>query len=132
MALISIMGPLANILVALGVLVFFRILSGLFGVPGMPGAAHSFYMILIYMIGINLMLAVFNLLPIPPLDGSKVLAMFLPDRYYRVLMRHEGFVIVLLLVLLYTGLLMAPLRFLQGMLMNLLLLITSPIDLLFR
>jgi Zn-dependent protease len=131
MALISIMGPLANILAALAVLVFYRILLGVFGSP-QTDAANSFFLILIYMILINLTLAVFNLMPIPPLDGSKVLGAFLPDRYYRVLIRREGIIIVAVLVLLYTGMLTGPIGFLRDLLLRFLLWITMPIELLFR
>ena len=136
MALISIMGPLANILVAFVVLCFFKALLGAFGFP-QTTAADSLFRILSYVIGINLMLAVFNLVPIPPLDGSKILAAFLPDKYYRVLMRHEGFIIVLLMLLLMWPFggrspLMAPIMFLQGALFEFLWWITTPIDLLFR
>ena len=44
-------------------------------------------------------LGLFNLLPLPPLDGSKVLAMFLPDRAYAVWMRYERYGMLVLLVL---------------------------------
>ena len=44
-------------------------------------------------------LGLFNLVPIPPLDGSKVLAMFLPDRAYAVWMRYERYGMLVLLVL---------------------------------
>ena len=49
----------------------------------------------------NLGLGLFNLLPIPPLDGSKVLFAFLPDRLYLQLMRYEHFGMLILLVLVY-------------------------------
>jgi Zn-dependent protease len=48
-------------------------------------------------------LGLFNLLPIPPLDGSKVVAMFLPDEIYRKLMRYERFGILVLLLLSWLG-----------------------------
>ena len=51
----------------------------------------------------NLLTGAFNLLPIPPLDGSKVLAAFLPDRQYITLMRYERYGIVVLLVLSFVG-----------------------------
>ena len=48
-------------------------------------------------------LGLFNLLPIPPLDGSKVAAVLLPDRIYLPLMRYERFGILLLLILSWQG-----------------------------
>lgn len=52
---------------------------------------------------INLGLMVFNLIPIPPLDGSKIMAVLLPDRAYEMLMRYERFGILLLLALSWFG-----------------------------
>lgn len=52
---------------------------------------------------LNLSLAVFNLLPIPPFDGSRVLFAFLPDKYYFGIMRYERYIQIVLLVLIYFG-----------------------------
>ena len=48
-------------------------------------------------------LGVFNLIPIPPLDGSKVLAVLLPDRQYQWLMRYERFGMLVLMALVLFG-----------------------------
>lgn len=65
-------------------------------------------------------LAVFNLLPIPPLDGSKVLYVILPRGICEKLLRYERFGFFLLAVLLWTGVLDAPLNFLRSGLIRLL------------
>ena len=63
-------------------------------------------------------LAVFNLFPIPPLDGSKVVFSLLPDELYLKLMRYERFGMLLLTVLLLTGVLDTPLVFLRNGLLD--------------
>ena len=63
-------------------------------------------------------LAVFNLIPIPPLDGSKVLLSVLSDRAYDWLMRYERYGMLLLMVLLFTNVLDVPLEFLRGGLLS--------------
>lgn len=59
-------------------------------------------------------LAVFNLFPVPPLDGSKVLFALLPKGSYYKLMRYERYGMILMMVLLLTGVLDAPLFFLRN------------------
>ena len=63
---------------------------------------------------LSLSLAVFNLLPISPLDGSKVVFSFLSDDAYARLMRYERYGMVLLLVLVWTGILGRPLSVVTG------------------
>ena len=67
---------------------------------------------------INISLAVFNLLPIPPLDGSRIFAMILPDRLYEKYFRYERVIMIVLMVLLFTGILNAPLAFLNNIFSN--------------
>lgn len=73
-----------------------------------------------YVIIISAGLAVFNLLPIPPLDGSKVLFSFLPPRWYWKLMRYERYGMILLAVLLLTNALDSTLYFMRSGLLSLL------------
>lgn len=90
MALVSLAGPLSNFALAV-----------LFVLPIKLGLASSVaYPILLQAILINLVLGVFNLIPIPPLDGSKIAASFLPDEWMHKILSWErwGFIFVLLFV----------------------------------
>ncbi|MCW2278341.1 site-2 protease family protein [Heliophilum fasciatum] len=93
MMLVAAAGPAMNVLLALASAVLFY---GLVGGPELE-------LILQYMLIINLSLAVFNLLPIPPLDGSKVLAGLLPDRYGQFLGPLEQYGSLILLLAIMTG-----------------------------
>lgn len=73
--------------------------------------AISTFFILAAVININL--AVFNLLPIPPLDGSRILGLLVPDKYYYQVMKYERQIMLVIFILLFTGALTAPLAFLS-------------------
>ena len=75
--LVAIAGIIANILIAVIFGLFIRFAPIIFGgtIPG------SFYQITSIIVILNLVLALFNLIPIPPLDGSKILFAFLPVKY---------------------------------------------------
>lgn len=67
---------------------------------------------------ININLAVFNLIPIPPLDGSRLLNVFLPTKYYFAIMRYERYISLFIILLIWVGLLDGPLHFLSNGLLN--------------
>jgi Zn-dependent protease len=67
---------------------------------------------------INIGLGVFNLFPIPPLDGSKVLGIILPDRIYFRLLSYERYGMFVLMALLFLGVLDRPLGFLRESVLN--------------
>lgn len=103
--LVSVVGPISNLFVALGCTVLFIAASRVFGPVGdLPaGLEQSFatYLMRMFSIGItlNIFLAVFNLLPIPPLDGSHVMASLLPERIGSQV-RRIGFGGILLIIVL--------------------------------
>ncbi len=105
MALVSLAGAAGNILTAFVCAQFVKLFPVLF----QTYAAQQFILIMIYM---NVGLAAFNLLPIPPLDGSRVLYVMLPYKYlnvYYTMERYGMFVIVGLMILGVIPVLMSPL-----------------------
>ncbi|HLB01485.1 MAG TPA: site-2 protease family protein [Bacteroidota bacterium] len=102
--LVAVVGPLSNIVMALFCTLMFIAVRGLSSVlPGGGGAADEIVLFFLRMfsagIGINMMLALFNLLPVPPLDGSHVAASLLPERFAAVYRKIGFFGIILLLAM---------------------------------
>ena len=76
-------GPISNFLIAIILSIFFHILQGI--IPAeklMTGFNQTLFFAIYYAILINLALGLFNLIPLPPLDGSKILGGFLTDKQY--------------------------------------------------
>ena len=130
MAIVSVAGPGSNFLFAFVILVIYKISFGLW--DGSPSVVTSaVFLILETMLVTNLSIGVFNLIPMPPLDGSKILGAFLPERAYWTLMRYERFIALALLLCLWRGYLDAPLLFLTRGMYDAINWLTLPIDWLF-
>lgn len=100
MALVAIAGPLSNFAMAfVGILlaVLLSVFAG--GIVGF-GTVSSIFVKFAFM---NLRLMAFNLIPIPPLDGSKILGMLLPNRIYYNVLQYERYAMILILLLSVTG-----------------------------
>ncbi len=100
MALTALAGPVSNLLLALLLLIPARLIYTYAHYSVFNQTALDF---LTSTAALSIGLGLFNLIPIPPLDGSKVLAVLLPERAYRWLMRYERFGIFALWLLVALG-----------------------------
>ncbi len=119
MALTAAAGPLSNLLLGFIGMFIFKIVAAV--IPDTVSTTFQYNVIqytvefLYTFITMNVYLAVFNLLPVPPLDGSRLLSIVLPDKYYFGIMKYERYISLVIIVLLYTGLLSKPLSYLASL-----------------
>lgn len=122
MLLVALAGPATNLLVALAA----SLLLGFTWVH-MPFEREIYIQIMWQIIYINVILAIFNLLPVPPLDGSKILAGLLPGRQ-EWLYHLEQYGTIILLILLFTGLIGRVLGFFITPIINILTILVNLIS----
>jgi len=102
---IGLAGPAANFAVALFLALLSRLLFPSLAISTPSALASLGVNILFYGVALNLILGFINLIPIPPLDGSRILSGLLPEEYSYKLSRIEPFGFMIILILLITGIL---------------------------
>ena len=118
MAIVALAGSTCNLLQSF-IFLFLRA-ACTFGAYKLQNEAMAYMGIFfLYAAAININLGVFNLLPIPPLDGSRLLTALLPSKYYYKIMQYERYIMIGLFVLLFTGILTTPLSFLSSLILGL-------------
>lgn len=126
MALSAAVGPASNLLLAWVSMILYK----LCWYSRLGDAVPVLTMFLYYMVAMNLSLAVFNLLPVPPFDGSRIALLFLPQRLYFRAMKYERYIMLAVLALVFLGLLDAPLSWLVNGMWRLMLHLTGFVELL--
>ncbi len=128
MAISAAAGPISNLIVAAISLVVAKILLYAGYGMGMNYIISTLYTIFRSMCFINISLAIFNLIPIPPFDGSRIFNYFLSDKMYFKIMEYERYIFIGLLLVLFTGILNGPLSILSGLVFNVLDKLTKIVD----
>lgn len=125
MALVGLAGPVSNLILAFIGVLLFEILGAFANMNilledgilkqyyGTTIGGWDYLGLFFFMFAVrNVYLALFNLIPVPPFDGSRIFYAFLPDKYYFGVMRYERQIMIITMILLATGIVSLPLGFL--------------------
>ena len=118
MAIVALAGPVCNFLQAV---VYTSVSSALTNAQVFSGIEAISYIVTFFEFAaiINIQLGLFNLIPVPPLDGSRLLTALLPSKAYYKIMQYERYIKIGLMLLLFTGVLSRPLAFVSDMIFGL-------------
>lgn len=123
MALTALAGPVSNLILALIFLIpAYGIEAFVYDNNPMMQAIAIF---LSSAASLNVGLAVFNLIPVPPLDGSRIFNVIIPSKYYFKIMQYERYIVLAIFALLFFGVLDIPLNYISNLLMKALIKIAS-------
>ena len=112
MALTALAGPVSNLVLSIVALMLYAVCDFYYQYTGME-LLYWISTFLVYTAVLSVGLGVFNLLPVPPLDGSKILFSVLPDKWYLWLLRYERYGSLVLMGLLVAGVLDGPLTLIR-------------------
>ncbi len=123
MALTALAGPVSNLILAL---IFLIPAYGMqiFVYDNNP-MIQAIAVFLSSAASLNVGLAVFNLIPVPPLDGSRIFNVIIPSKYYFKIMQYERYIVLAIFALLFFGVLDIPLNYVSNLLMKVLIKIAS-------
>lgn len=129
MALTALAGPVSNLIMAFIATILFRVLYAVYYASAAEMTVVYYLLIIFqYMIILNIGLAVFNLLPIPPLDGSRIFNLVMSDSTYFKVMKYERYIFLALMAVIWLGLLDAPLAWLQSKALDCMFFLTGWVD----
>ncbi len=135
MALSSLAGPFSNLLLAYVSIILYKVSAYFAFSPQSPmsGAIilDAVSTVFLYSVFLNVGLAVFNLLPIPPLDGSRIFNLVLSEKAYFNVMKYENIIFGILFLAIFLGLLDRPLSFMQSKVIMFMDMISGWVDVLF-
>ena len=132
MAITSAAGPVSNLVMAFVTMILEKICLYVQYFQGSNFILGTLSDVFYIMTVVNISLAIFNLIPVPPLDGSRILNLFLPERIYFAIMKYEMFIFIGLFLLLWSGILSTPLSILNSLVYNVFNYLTGFVDLIAR